>query len=285
MSYTLTEEIFRDTTKSLDSVFNQESPYKYPALIICRDPKRDRVDNGIYKFYMDSEPVIINGCREVFNTRNPNTASELQAGYARNIDLDSELKHINFYEDKSFHNNRKIDPYEITDNCNGLRRHAKDVVIDYQPVGERKDICVDNYPPPSSPQYNSPKCHNTAPDDRGYDKDHKARYVHDQRLQQSIELHGSQGDFRHFERAPTPEISGSQYRTTSRQEAELLKRMKTDPRYARTTPDFYKFHGGMINPNCKSPQYTTERLFNNITKRSMIPNFHNVTDINPKIIA
>ena len=283
-------------SQNLDNIFNQESPYKYPPLIICRDEKQDYKNNGIYSFYMDNRPVMINGCQEVFNTRNLNSASELQAGYARNIDLDSELKHINYYEDKSFHNNRKIDPYGIADKCNGLARHARDLVVDYRSVGARPEICVDNYPvnptnlagTPSTAQTDcqatlKPKCNNTPPDSRGFSGDAPSRYVFDQQL---MSTNGNCiNKFQTFEVSQDkPNIAGSKYTNNQMRDAFLIAHMQKDPRYARNTPVFYKFHGGMTNPNCKSPMYTSERLFNNITKRSMLPNLQNIADINPDYI-
>lgn len=302
MSFPLLDSINMATTENLDNVFNQSSPYKYPALIICRDEKQEYKNNGIYSFYMDNRPVIINGCQEVFNTRNLSSASELQAGYAHNIDLDSELKHINYYEDKSFHNNRKIDPYSIADKCNGLARHANELVVDYRPVGARPEICVDNYPgnptnlaathtfnnntPSITPDCQSTlkqKCNNTAPDSRGFSGNTPTRYIFDQPLV------SSQGNcinkFQTFEiSTDKPDIAGSKYTNNQQRDAFLIAHMQRDPRYARNAPTFYKFHGGMMNPNCKSSLYTNERLFNNTTKRSMLPNFQNIADINPDYI-
>ena len=310
MNFPLLDSINAGTSQNLDNVFNQPSPYNYPSLIICRDEKQEYKNNGIYSFYMDNRPVMINGCQEVFNTRNLNSASELQAGYARNIDLDSELKHINYYEDKSFHNNRKIDPYSITNKCNGLALHARDLVVDYRPVGARPELCVDNYPvtstnlagthtptptstPTPTPTHSDntidcsttykPKCNNTAPDSRGFSGDTPTRYVFDQPLV------SSQGNcinkFKTFEiSSDKPNIAGSKYTNNQMRDAFLIAHMQKDPRYARNAPVFYKFHGGMINPNCKTAPYNNERLFNNITKRSMLPNFQNIADINPDLV-
>ena len=306
MSFPLLDSINMGTTQNLGDVFNQPSPYKYPALIICCDEKQEYKNNGIYSFYMDNRPVMINGCQEVFNTRNLSSASELQAGYARNIDLDSELKHINYYEDKSFHNNRKIDPNSISDKCNGLARHARELVIDYRPVGARPEICVDNYPGnptnlAGTPTFTNntlinttinstncqsalkPKCSNTAPDSRGFSGNTQSRYIFDQSL---VSSHGNCiNKFQTFEVSQDkPNIAGSKYTNNQMRDVFLIAHMQRDPRYARNQPTYYKFHGGMMNPNCKTPLYTNERLFNNTTKRSMLPNFQNIADINPEYI-
>ena len=45
------------------------------------------LNQNIYINYMDASPVNINGCNEIFNIRNQSSASELQSGFARNIDI------------------------------------------------------------------------------------------------------------------------------------------------------------------------------------------------------
>jgi len=52
-------------------------------------------------------------------------------GYARNIDVESELKRINFRDDKCFDNNYKIDPNSPT---TALYRHKDMIVKDYMTV-------------------------------------------------------------------------------------------------------------------------------------------------------
>ena len=78
----------------LNTIFNQKTPYNFPPLIICEDVKRTNNNNNIYQKYSD---VIYDECGNRFNIRNlKDSAGILQEGYSRNIDLDSQLKNINF---------------------------------------------------------------------------------------------------------------------------------------------------------------------------------------------
>src|SRR3989344_6089773 len=104
--------IYDGSGNMLNEQFNTPSPNKMPQLMICPDIKNLDMSINIYKNLMDSETLNINssGCTEIFNVRNLNDAGLLQLGYARNINLDSELRGINYYTDKCYYDNRKINP-------------------------------------------------------------------------------------------------------------------------------------------------------------------------------
>jgi len=77
---------------SLDNVFNQDTPYKFPALIMCNDVKLNNQNKDIHQKYSD---IIYDKCNNRYNIRNLNScAGVLQEGYSRNIDVDSHLKNI-----------------------------------------------------------------------------------------------------------------------------------------------------------------------------------------------
>ena len=75
--------------------------------MICND-KRTKQNKDTLFHYTDNRPVRIGNTEryEIFNVRNlTNSAGALQKGYSRNIDIDSELKRINHYDDKCFQDN------------------------------------------------------------------------------------------------------------------------------------------------------------------------------------
>lgn len=92
---------------TLGEYFPTESVIKHAPLVICGD-KLALQNKDIYNHYMDSRPV---DPKNPFNTRSLKTAS-LQNGYARNIDIDSELKCINYYGDKCFYDRYKVNPHK-----------------------------------------------------------------------------------------------------------------------------------------------------------------------------
>ena len=82
----------------LDYFFTQDTPYKFPHLIICNDPKQEYQNKKICNNYLG---IIEDSNKNRFNIRNLNSSgSGLQEGYSRNIDVDSHLKNINYYTNK-----------------------------------------------------------------------------------------------------------------------------------------------------------------------------------------
>lgn len=217
-------------TNEIQQYYSSESPYKFPPLIICPDTKRMNHSTEIYKKYMD---VIVDDCGNRFNIHNQrDSAGLLQAGYSANIDLDSHLKNINYYNDKCFYNNWKLAPNAnvtttnlgISSVCNGLNRNAGLLMKDYKQV--QPVSIVDNV-------YNV-----------------RDRYKFND-IGMIKETCIKPEEWRYFEKVP--HVSSS----------------------SANQHDYYKFFEStpcMIIPN--------QRLFNNITKRSMLPNNH-FTNIDP----
>ena len=85
----------------LDSFYNQESPNKMPPLLICRD-KLIKQNNEVEMYMLNQN-----------NIQNQSTGGAgLYAGYADNIDIDSELKRINHVRDKCYNDNYKMNHQE-----------------------------------------------------------------------------------------------------------------------------------------------------------------------------
>ena len=158
-------------SSEVDYYFNQESPYKFPPLIICDDSKRINVNIDIQQKYSD---IIVDECGNRFNIRNlKDSAGLLQAGYSKNIDLDSHLKNINFYNDKCFYDNWKFPPNSNSiDPCNGLKRNEKILNTDYTPVWKNNKDCIGSGVCSKNPK----TCYNTPPTDLNCETDIRKRY-------------------------------------------------------------------------------------------------------------
>ena len=129
-------ECLEDLHEPTDLHLQYELPAKHnqPALMICND-KRTKQNKDTLFHYTDNRPVRIGNTEryEIFNVRNlTNSAGALQKGYSRNIDIDSELKRINHYDDKCFQDNYKIHPMEVTPEESPLAIHRNTLVHDYQ---------------------------------------------------------------------------------------------------------------------------------------------------------
>lgn len=235
----------------LNTFFNQESPYKYPPIMICDDlmQKQQNDDNLFYN--LDARDIQIGECMEVFNVRNLNDAGLLQAGYANNIDLDSELKRINHFDDKCFYDSYKEDPREA-EKCTGLDKHKDTLIKDYTVVGKNYNPCNKNFDCKGNPN----------------DRNRYNWCDHNYKVEKCA-------NFQTFMKCNTPDVPsdynyGKNYLNVREQ---ILKKQDN-------LPDYYKF--GNSDPNCNN--YPCQRLFNNFTRRSTIPNFHNTTNINPKYL-
>lgn len=254
--YSLIPDLTKDNTSDVDYFFNQESPYKYPALIICDDSKRINQSADILQKYMD---VITDECGNRFNIRNlRDSAGLLQTGYAANIDLDSHLKNINYYADRCYYDNWKLPPNSELPACNGLKRNADILVPDYRPVGRHYDMCLGS-------NTSAGMCWNTPPTDFNMDSPdirkrydfHYNKFVTANCLPESKRVGFTRGE------AP-PLESLQRVPGHGRSEARLIDSLSGGLQH-----DFYKF----FEPgNCVS--YPNQRLFNNVTKRSMLPNAH-----------
>ena len=253
-------------SSGLDYFFNQKSPYTFPKLIICDDSKRINQNIDIYQKYSD---IIIDECGNRFNIRNmKDSAGLLQEGYSRNIDLDSHLKNINFYNDKCFYDNWKMDPNFGTNSCNGLKTNEKLLKIDYKPVGKTDDCigeCNDN---------TSTSCYNTPPTDINCETEIRKRYNFNHNKFKNESCVKS-SDRISFKKEPVSYIDNLDKYPNTKRTIELLNTINSGVKY-----DYYKFFN---DTNCM--HFPAERLFNNNTSRKSTPNHHNIYNIQPKHLA
>jgi len=250
----------------LNTIFNQESPYKYPALIICNDTKLDNQNKDIHQKYSD---IIYDKCGNRFNMRNlKDSAGLLQEGYSKNIDVDSHLKNINYYTDKCFYDNWKLSPNdEKLKKCDGLKENAKMLVPNYTPVGRNYDDCFANC------NLKVP-CHNSPPTDFNCAVDIKKRYdFSNHKLQDESCI--KPADFISFKKAPSPDINNSCRFPNEQRTLEIMNSINRNVKH-----DYYQFF-----ENNKCQIFPQQRVFNNVTKRSMLPTTYNLEDIAPKHLA
>jgi hypothetical protein len=244
----------QSNANNLDIFFNQPTPYKFPALIICNDSKRINQSQDIYQKYMD---VITDECGNRFNIRNQrDSAGILQAGYSANIDLDSHLKNINFYNDKCYYDNWKLSPNSNIPACNGIKRNAQILTPDYKPVGRHYEDCL-------GVCSNTAPCWNTPPTDINCETDIRKRYDFSHNKFQ-MESCIKPTDWKYFEKAPAPSTEPLEKYPNGKRNLQLIDSINQGVQH-----DFYKFFD-----NNQCVVYPNQRLFNNITKRSMLPNQH-----------
>ena len=249
----------------LNAVFNQESPYQFPPLIICND-KLGKQNDDIYNKYSD---IIYDKCGNRFNMRNlTNSAGLLQEGYSKNIDVDSHLKNINYYADKCYYDNWKLSPNDTKlKTCDGLKENASILVPNYTPVGKDYDDCFANC------NLKIP-CHNSPPTDFNCAVDIKKRYDFSKhKLQKESCI--KPADFISFKKAPAPDINNISKFPDERRSLEMLKTITKCKEH-----DYYTFF-----ENNKCQRFPQQRLFNNVTKRSMLPTHYNLEDVGPKYLA
>lgn len=302
--------VYNATKDELLEQYPTKSAYPFPPLIISDDPRRTAHNHGTYNYAISHGMLVYNNdpsCMEPFAIRNLNDATGLQTGYARNIDLESELRRINHLTDKCFYDNYKFHPMEAPVG-NGLYCNRKELVKDYTPVG--KPNCMPSQmqksaitpaqaqPPTTENKYYSdngvkygsyrnptapnevntpacvsqvrkpqkclpewsvfPACQDKLPGD--------AQCL----LNYKISIAGNIPQ--HYKFAGETDNTGTQLQGGSVAQneysspfdvgVELLKRQNTNQKY--------------------NAEFPCQRLFNNSTKRSTLPNFHNTFDVNPK---
>ena len=307
----------------LDNVFLQESPYKYPQLIMSEDPFQLKTD----QFYLDNDnsdninftesncmveqqklgerrgypPLNVNkenfgntgyqklgdDFRDVtfnyepFNTRSFNSP-KLQEGYSRNIDLDSELKRINHVGDNCFYDNYKLHPDEAA-KCSGLYHHRLRLVNDYKPVNPDPCVSYAETPyksviTPPNMQKQMPILHKESTNDVMYgDIKFKESYLSKENLTNcrlsKLNEKKCINNFTPFQKCEDllndPKLPASA--------KSLLNHQKN---LSGKVPQHYNFNHSNYTEN-----YPCQRLFNNFTKRSTLPNMHNTYDINPNLIS
>lgn len=246
-------------TKGLDVFFKQESPYKYPQLIVCNDSKRINQSYDIYAQYMD---IITDDCGNRFNIRNLQSAGPgLQTGYSANIDLDSHLKNINYYNDKCYYDNWKLAPNSELPSCNGLKRNSKILIPDYTSVGRNYNDCIGICS-------NSSACWNTPPTDINCENNIRKRYDFTHNKFQS-ESCIKPNEWKYFNKTiPQSATELSKYPNGARNQA-IIESLNRGVQH-----DYYQFFQGQDWGTNKCVNYPPQRLFNNVTKRSMLPNQH-----------
>ena len=113
------------TAPDMSQFFPTESVNKMPPFVVCPSTKLDTYNqkifqrNETFRFNING----IEGCDEPFNMQN---YGNLQQEFAKNIDVDSELKRINYYDDKCYQDNYKVKPDQ-----GRLKCHAKFLKKDY----------------------------------------------------------------------------------------------------------------------------------------------------------
>jgi len=250
----------------LNNTFNQESPYKYPALIICNNTKLDNQNKDIHQKYSD---IIYDKCGNRFNMRNlKDSAGLLQEGYSKNIDVDSHLKNINYYTDKCFYDNWKLSPNDDNlKSCHGLKENKKMLVPNYTPVGKNYEDCFANC------NLKVP-CHNSPPTDFNCAVDVKKRYDFSNNKFQG-ESCIKPADFTSFKKVACPEIYNISKFPNEQRTREIMNSINRNVKH-----DYYQFF-----ENNKCQTFPQQRVFNNVTKRSMLPTTYNLEDIGPKYLA
>ena len=229
---------------NLDEYFVQETINKMPALTICNDIKRDNQSSDIYKNY--TSDALIDNCGNPFNIKNlSSSASALQAGYSANIDLDSHLKNINYYNDKCFYDNWKLAPNSIIKDCMRINSNHEILTPNYTAMGRNYNDCIGV---PSPDVEISNKCYNTPPTDIHCETDIRKRYNFTPNTNPHLKLQK--------ESCIKPDEWVPFVKDNTQTNNEIQH-------------DYYKFF-----ENTKCEIYPSQRLFNNMTKRSMMPNHH-----------
>ena len=107
---------------------------KHPSLLICKD-KLDKQNKDVINYRTNFELASLGGIpkdNHYVHLKNTNIAGILLfEGYSRNIDVDSELRGINKYDNKCFYDNYKIDPSKVTPEESPLALYKNDLVNDY----------------------------------------------------------------------------------------------------------------------------------------------------------
>lgn len=285
--------IYAQSRDELNQQFPTTSPYPYPALVITGD-KLNNQNKSIFKLQTDSQPVVVNrnpACVEPFNIRQLNDATGLQAGYARNIDLDSELRRINHLADKCYYDTYKLHPNEAVPG-NGLNCHRETIVKDYTAVGRPE--CALPYP---GAKYQSaitpPQDQNPLPmtDTRviGWGSStNRVQYgelTNDAYPTDNLDLRFSACHSKPANAAKCTPINGRFPVCNEDLDTNAMCIIDYKKDINGVVPVYYKFNGDTTDPTWKfTREYPCQRLFNNSTKRSTLPNMLNTFDINPKYL-
>ena len=167
--------------------------------------------------------------------------------------------------------------------CNGLKHNSQILTPDYTAVGRDYNDCIDLCKDSGDNKTNNAaRCWNTPPTDMGCDPDIRKRYDFKHAKLQGASCIKPE-EWQYFPRGPAPEaVELSKYPNGKRNQAildSLNKQGKNGGQNGQNGSEvveheYYKFFQGPgwgVN-NCVS--YPNQRLFNNITKRSMLPSHH-----------
>ena len=283
----------KDSRSELDKQFAQdEITAGLPRLLISAD-RREKQNAGQYKFYMDQEPVIVNkpGCEEPFNVRSLNDAAGLQRGYARNIDLDSELRRINHFADKCFYDSYKFHPDDAPA-PNGLYCNRDALVKDYSVVGQPS--CARTSQPRSGI---TPAQQQTLIPDNKYSSSDRVKYgtnlvigsdapserTRDYTQCNSLAMRLPVGQCQPGGIPQTFPQCDSGFGIDSRAQQIINWRAQQN---GGQVPEYYRFNGDIADQQKRyTANFPCQRLFNNNTKRSSLPNLFNTFDPNPKYLV
>ena len=279
----ITNRIYSTTRDELLEQYPTESQYPYPPLLITVDPNHTRHNTGIYEYQLAHGMLTYNNdpaCTEPFAVRNLNSAGSLQAGYAKNIDLDSELRRINHLTDKCFYDNFKAHPFEAPAG-NGLYCNKNVLVPDYSAIG--KPTCLPRQTQLSAITPIAEQRMTTSSDDL-YQSDNRVEFGQFKNPSSPNENMG--GCVGQVVKAPKC-LDGwqgfSKCTDNIPDNAQCLINYKMS--IAGNMPSHYQFNGDIYQPDKKLDSgFPCQRLFNNSTKRSTLPNFQNTFDINPKFL-
>ena len=136
---------------NLQRFYNEQSPNKMPQLLIC-DDKLTKQNEDMLRHITDSKKVIVgtddkgNLVQELFNVKSNLGGMNLQERYSHNIDVDSELKGINYYDDQCYYDNYKIHPSHVTYEQSPLALYKDVLVKDYDRRKPRNPLkCIHLY--------------------------------------------------------------------------------------------------------------------------------------------
>lgn len=284
----------QDSRMELDQQFaTDELTAGLPRLLISAD-RREKQNAGQYQFYMDQDPVIVNkpGCDEPFNVRSLNDAAGLQKGYSRNIDLDSELRRINHFTDKCFYDSYKFHPDDAPA-PNGLYCNRDALVKDYSVVGQpscartsQPKSGITPAPqqiPPTEPKYSSTNrvqygtnlvIGGEAPNELTRDYTPCNSLLMRLPAATCLAVGGIPKTF-------PPCDSGFGIDTRAQQ----IINWRAAQNHGQV-PDYYRFNGDIADQQKRyTANYPCQRLFNNNTKRSSLPNMFNTFDPNPRFLS
>lgn len=136
---------------------------KFPPLLLCQHQKRDTQNASILNRHSTER---IND-KEVYNLSG---IGDKQLGYSENIDVDSELKQINFRADKCFYQNFKVNP---ANQDNKLHLHREILLRDHLQNQRGRLIDPDYQPVECLIQSDEfPVC----PDSKDCEKYHRVNY-------------------------------------------------------------------------------------------------------------